>query len=125
MCLVIKNNNKNRLHCFIAFFKISKRVVYHSLFLIKVCLDNLPNLSCVCFMKVPRTEWVLKWPGQVVIAGCQTYWTSDVSQALNEGVLPQLHQKMLGQVYMKDIESGVAVSNALYFYIIVLCQSSH
>ena len=77
------------------------------------------------FMKVPRTEWVLKWPGQVVIAGCQTYWTSDVSQALNEGVLPQLYQKMLGQVHMTVTESGVAVLNALYFYMFVLCQSSH
>ena len=48
--------------------------------------------------QVPRTEWVLKWPGQVVIAGCQTYWTSEVSQALEEGVLPDLFQKMLGQV---------------------------
>ena len=55
----------------------------------------------------------MKWPGQVVIAGCQTYWTSDVSQALNEGVLPQLYQKMLGQVHMKVTESGVAVWNAL------------
>ena len=30
------------------------------------------------YKEIPRTEWVLKWPGQVVIAGCQTYWTSQV-----------------------------------------------
>ena len=47
---------------------------------------------------MPRTEWVLKWPGQVVIAGCQTYWTTEVSAALEEGNLPDLYQKMLGQV---------------------------
>ena len=41
---------------------------------------------------------MLKWPGQVVIAGCQTYWTTDVSQALSDGVLPELYQTMLGQV---------------------------
>ena len=45
-----------------------------------------------------RNEWVLKWSGQVVIAECQTYWTSEVSQALEEGTLPALFQKMLGQV---------------------------
>ena len=47
---------------------------------------------------MPRTEWVLKWPGQVVIAGCQTYWTTEVSEALEEGKLSQLYQAMLGQV---------------------------
>ena len=26
---------------------------------------------------------LLKWPGQVVIAGCQTYWSSEVSQELD------------------------------------------
>ena len=52
----------------------------------------------IYIMQVPRTEWVLKWPGQIVIAGCQTYWTTDVSNALDEGNLPELYQIMLGQV---------------------------
>ena len=53
---------------------------------------------CPLVPQTPRTEWVLKWPGQVVIAGCQTYWTSEASEALEEGVLPDLFQNMLGQV---------------------------
>uniref|UniRef100_A0A452QQ37 Uncharacterized protein n=1 Tax=Ursus americanus TaxID=9643 RepID=A0A452QQ37_URSAM len=28
------------------------------------------------------SRWVLKWPGQVTIAGCQTYWTMEVAEAL-------------------------------------------
>ena len=48
--------------------------------------------------QIPRTEWVLKWPGQVVIAGCQTMWTTEVSQALEEGRLPALYQDLLKQV---------------------------
>ncbi len=61
-------------------------------------LSRLSINSDLSLLQVPRTDWVLKWPGQVVIAGCQTYWTSDVSTALEEGNLPELYQKMLGQV---------------------------
>uniref|UniRef100_A0A6I8P5E1 Dynein axonemal heavy chain 1 n=1 Tax=Ornithorhynchus anatinus TaxID=9258 RepID=A0A6I8P5E1_ORNAN len=35
----------------------------------------------------PRTTWVLSWPGQVIIAGCQTFWTQEVSEALQAGDL--------------------------------------
>ena len=56
---------------------------------------------CVCVMQVPRTEWVLKWPGQVVIAGCQTFWTAEVSATLKDGHLPDLYQTLLAQVYMQ------------------------
>ena len=51
------------------------------------------------FLQLPRTEWVLKWPGQVVIADCQTVWTTEVSEALEKGVLPELYQDMLKQVH--------------------------
>ena len=44
-----------------------------------------------------------------MIAGCQTYWTSEVSQALEEGVLPDLFQKMLGQVCVCGGGEGVCV----------------
>ena len=42
----------------------------------------------------------LKWPGQVTIAGCQTYWTMEVAEALGAGNLsnqlfPQLAQRRL------------------------------
>lgn len=49
-------------------------------------------------MQMPRTEWVLKWPGQVVIAGCQTTWTTEVSESLQNGVIADYYQTMLKQV---------------------------
>ncbi|CAG2240330.1 DNAH [Mytilus edulis] len=45
-----------------------------------------------------RTQWVLDWPGQVVICGCQTYWTEEVSQALAEGNLKELFDVLLSQL---------------------------
>lgn len=48
---------------------------------------------------MPRTQWVLNWPGQVTIAGCQTHWTMEVAEALEAGNLsnklfPQLAQQV-------------------------------
>lgn len=34
-----------------------------------------------------REDWVLSWPGQIVIAGSQTYWTAEVESHLRIGKL--------------------------------------
>ncbi|XP_027011591.1 dynein axonemal heavy chain 1 isoform X2 [Tachysurus fulvidraco] len=63
--------------------------------------DNIER-SLKVYPEKPRTQWVLSWPGQVVIAGCQTFWTAEVSESLEKGDLterlyPQL-QKQLGDL---------------------------
>lgn len=40
----------------------------------------------------------MSWPGQIVIAGCQTYWTSLVSKALEENNLAEYHKKQLAEL---------------------------
>lgn len=48
--------------------------------------------------QTPRTEWVLNWPGQVVIAGCQVYWTTEVTQAINDADIPGMFQNLMNQL---------------------------
>ncbi|XP_043932324.1 dynein axonemal heavy chain 1 [Protopterus annectens] len=60
--------------------------------------DNIER-SLKAYPQTARTDWVLSWPGQVVIAGCQTFWTKEVSEALEAGDLstklyPQLEAQM-------------------------------
>lgn len=51
-----------------------------------------------------RTEWVLNWPGQVTIAGCQTYWTMEVAEALEAGnISSKLFPQLSKQVELKRI----------------------
>lgn len=38
----------------------------------------------VDYAATPRTEWVLKWPGMVVLAVAAVYWTEGVANALGE-----------------------------------------
>ncbi len=41
---------------------------------------------------------MLKWPGQVVIAGCQTNWTSSVSDALERNHLKEFTVRQLKEL---------------------------
>ena len=55
-----------------------------------------------------RTQWVLNWPGQVTIAGCQTYWTLEVEEALEAGNLSsRLFPQLSRQVRLKVV--GVTI----------------
>jgi len=59
-------------------------------------VDLLGPWLCV---QVERTEWVLKWPGQLVIAGCQAFWTAEVSEALAQDDLASYVPTLLTQVH--------------------------
>jgi len=46
-------------------------------------------LRCIKdYATTARKDWVLKWPGQVIICADSIFWTADVSEALQKGVLP-------------------------------------
>ena len=47
---------------------------------------------------VKRTEWVIRWPGQVVIAGCQIFWSQMVEEALAKKDINTLCTKLDGML---------------------------
>ncbi|XP_063282706.1 dynein axonemal heavy chain 1 [Pelobates fuscus] len=53
----------------------------------KASIRDFIEKSIKVYPQMPRTEWVMHWPGQVTIAGCQAYWTKEVSEALEAGDL--------------------------------------
>mmetsp|Transcript_7015 Transcript_7015/g.26224 ORF Transcript_7015/g.26224 Transcript_7015/m.26224 type:complete len:4128 (-) Transcript_7015:64-12447(-) len=46
--------------------------------------------SILDFTDLPRNEWVLRWPGQVIICASQIFWTKRCEDALREGGLEGL-----------------------------------
>ncbi|KAK7898572.1 hypothetical protein WMY93_019425 [Mugilogobius chulae] len=40
------------------------------------------------YAELPRKKWVLQWPGQVVICASSIFWTSEVSEAIQNNTLP-------------------------------------
>ncbi|KAF5270064.1 hypothetical protein FQA39_LY08476 [Lamprigera yunnana] len=51
------------------------------------------SLEDMAFRK--RKEWVLLWPGQLVIACCQRYWTNGVEEGLNNNALHAFFIRLL------------------------------
>ena len=73
-----------------------------------ICTTN------VCILQTPRTEWVLSWPGQLVIAGCQTYWTTEVSEALEKQDLASYYSTLISQVREWDLINVEYIRNYKY-----------
>ncbi|KAM4632527.1 dynein axonemal heavy chain 3 [Discoglossus pictus] len=50
------------------------------------------------YLEVPRKQWVLQWPGQVVICVSTICWTKEVSDAITDGTLPAFLEKSNKQI---------------------------
>lgn len=53
------------------------------------------------YREIARTKWVQQWPGQVVIAVSQVYWTFNVTEALNSG------DESTVQEYMDELKDNL------------------
>ncbi|XP_077075428.1 dynein axonemal heavy chain 3 isoform X1 [Siphateles boraxobius] len=50
------------------------------------------------YSEMPRKKWVLLWPGQVVICASCIYWTSEVSDAIQNNTLPAYVEQSNAQI---------------------------
>lgn len=57
-------------------------------------LRALAKQSLEDYPKVERTKWSCQWPGQIVLAISQIFWTTEVEQAITDG---QLEEYLLTQ----------------------------
>ena len=46
----------------------------------KLSLQEVMSDAVTAYPLNPRTEWVLSWPGQVVLASSIIYWTMEVTE---------------------------------------------
>ncbi|XP_075982332.1 dynein axonemal heavy chain 1-like [Anticarsia gemmatalis] len=67
---------------------------------------------------LPRSEWVLRWPGQVVIAGSQTAWTAGVENAIEEYRMEYFFDENLQQL---DSLRSLVKGDLTFFQREVLC----
>ena len=46
----------------------------------KSSLVSIIKESVEAYKNTPRKDWVIDWPGQIVLAGSQIYWTREVEE---------------------------------------------
>lgn len=46
-------------------------------------VQEVCSKGIAAYVTTPRTQWVLQWPGQVVLAVSAIYWTQEVSVAMS------------------------------------------
>ncbi|CAB3241783.1 unnamed protein product [Arctia plantaginis] len=76
-------------------------------------IDGLEEL-----WQIPRAAWVLRWPGQVVIAGSQTAWTAGVENSILEYRVEEYFDEMLQQL---ESLRALVKSDLTFFQREVLC----
>ncbi|CAF1941259.1 unnamed protein product [Rotaria magnacalcarata] len=65
------------------------------------------------YLERPRKLWVQYWPGQVVVAGSQTFWTRQVSQALEKKDIQRYHKQQLSELdELRELVRGELTDNA-------------
>ncbi|KAL5267409.1 hypothetical protein ACHWQZ_G004450 [Mnemiopsis leidyi] len=64
----------------------------------KQCLKDIGEKAIKAYSKTVREQWVLDWPGQIVLSGSQTHWTAEVSAAISEGKVGEYLEKCNGQI---------------------------
>ncbi|XP_055941760.1 dynein axonemal heavy chain 3-like [Argiope bruennichi] len=61
-------------------------------------LKDVIGKSLEAYPNVPRTEYVLSWPGQVVICVSSVFWTAEVSEAIEKNTVEKYRQKCNQQI---------------------------
>ncbi|XP_055958183.1 dynein axonemal heavy chain 3 [Patella vulgata] len=64
----------------------------------KLSLRTVMTKAVKAYPETPRKDWVLQWPGQIVLAASQTHWTAEVTQAIMAGQLEGYLEKSRKQV---------------------------
>eukprot|EP00928_Gymnodinium_smaydae_P068047 TRINITY_DN5109_c0_g5_i1.p1 TRINITY_DN5109_c0_g5~~TRINITY_DN5109_c0_g5_i1.p1 ORF type:complete len:4182 (+),score=1201.92 TRINITY_DN5109_c0_g5_i1:1381-13926(+) len=66
------------------------------------CLTKISGQALEAYLVTDRKEWVIQWPGQVVICIDNAYWTKEVTEAIEKGELDKYYayqeEQLLGLV---------------------------
>lgn len=73
---------------FVSFWLTSFRPVNAAASVYWLCkwIQAITRTAAADYAVKPRKEWILLWPGMVVLCGSQIYWTQEVVDAMKGGL---------------------------------------
>ncbi|XP_025152566.1 dynein heavy chain 3, axonemal [Harpegnathos saltator] len=75
--------------------------------LMVISMRDIAEDSILAYFTAVREEWVLSWPGQIVICSSQVHWTSEVYESFEEqSTLSYLHKCNDQIQYIVDLVRG-------------------
>lgn len=66
--------------------------------LMKVSLRDVAQDSIAAYFNTQREEWILSWPGQIVLCSSQVHWTSEVCESFDGNSVPAYLEKCSSQI---------------------------
>ena len=78
-----------------------------------ISVKDVLEKSLLAYPEVPRVKWVRDWPGQILLAVNQIYWTQGSHEAIRNQPtgLKEYHEKLQAQV------NTYRVANTVFFKI--------
>lgn len=67
----------------------------------KLMIQSMKDICAQSLNAYPNTgrpEWILTWPGQIVQCGNCIFWTSETTEAIQNGTLDEYHDKCTKQI---------------------------
>lgn len=61
-------------------------------------LRDTAQEGVIAYFSVSREEWVLAWPGQIVLCASQVHWTSEVCEAIEDNSTDKYLAKCSDQI---------------------------
>lgn len=61
-------------------------------------LRDIAQEGVIAYFAVAREEWILSWPGQIVLCASQIHWTSEVVESFEENMTDNYLAKCSEQI---------------------------
>lgn len=94
--------NKGNVELWLGELELSMRITVKDI--IQEAMKAYPRMAEDLTARAERKEWVLAWPGQVVLNASQLYWTEEVTMAIKKQMLDkyteQLNEQLLQIVHL-------------------------
>ena len=81
-------------------------------------LKDVTLRSYEAYLGHDRVEWILSWPGQVVLCSSQMYWTMEVADSIQKGTL-QSYQQKLNQQLQCIVNKVILIKNCHFLGVVL------